>query len=429
MGNDAIQPVLSHFKDKELERTFIEEYDNENRIFFRTAIYLSCFAWTIWYSGIYFSHRNVFVPALILLLLVLGLPFIIVVVLSFYKKYSTLTHNLIAFCNFAAGCICIYVAVYLIKDITFLCAGIICISFFCYFIIRVRFKPSFVITLSYAAIAQVCVITSGHFSNYQIFTSSSGIWLGFFIATMAGYFFERTNRSIFIQNKVIKEQKEALVNEQHKSEKLLLNILPKEIADKLKDKEGIIAESFESVSVLFADIVNFTTMSSALTAEEVVDLLNEIFSLFDVLVEKHGCEKIKTIGDAYMAVSGVPVRDENHAQKSVALAMDMLKELRHFNEVKGIKTSIRIGINSGPVVAGVIGRKKFLYHLWGDTVNTASRMESYGVPDRIQITNSTRLFIHQNYIVEPRGAIDVKGKGKMNTFFILQAANNQQSLQ
>ena len=147
--------------------------------------------------------------------------------------------------------------------------------------------------------------------------------------------------------------------------------------------------------------------------------------MFDVLIEKHGCEKIKTIGDAYMAVSGVPVREENHAHKIVALATDMLTEVRRFNKTRDIKISIRIGINSGPVVAGVIGRKKFLYDLWGDTVNTASRMESYGVPDKIQITESTRILIHQDYTIEPREEIDVKGKGKMNTFLIVTTTDNQ----
>ena len=425
MKNEANNHLFLHFIDKDIERKFRNEYDSDNRIFFRIGIYLSCFAWFIWYSGIYFSHRDIFTKALVTLIIVLLPPFVIVVILSFFKKYSTLTHNLTAYCNFAAAAICIYVAVYLSKDITFLCAGVICISFFCYFILRIRFKVSLIITFSYAIIAEYCVISSGNFSNYEIYTSSSGIWLGFFIAMIAGYFFEKTNRKIFIQNTLIKEQQEALVNEQNKSEKLILNILPKEIAERLKNKDEIIAESFESASVLFADIVSFTTMSSKLKAEEVVSLLNEIFLLFDVLVEEHGCEKIKTIGDAYMAVAGVPVKDEKHAHKIAALGMNMLNEVRKFNKTRNSRISIRIGINSGPVVAGVIGRKKFLYDLWGDTVNTASRMESYGMPDKIQITESTRLLIHKDYTIEPREEIDVKGKGKMNTFFIVNAANGE----
>ena len=425
MKNEANNQLLLHFTDKEIEKKFRDEYDSDNRIFFRIGIYLSCFAWFIWYSGIYFSHSDIFVRALVTLIIVLLPPFVIVVILSFYKKYSTLTHNLTAYCNFAAAAICIYVAVYLAKDITFLCAGVICISFFCYFILRIRFKISLIITFSYAIVAQYCVIASGNFTNYQVFTSSSGIWLGFFIAMIAGYFFEKTNRKIFIQNTLIKQQQEALVKEQDKSERLILNILPKEIAERLKNKEEIIAESFESASVLFADIVSFTTMSSKLKAEEVVSLLNEIFLLFDVLIERHGCEKIKTIGDAYMAVAGVPVRDEDHAHKIAALGINMLHEVSNFNNTRDVKISIRIGINSGPVVAGVIGRKKFLYDLWGDTVNTASRMESYGVPDKIQITESTRMLIYKDYTIEPREEIDVKGKGKMNTFLIVNPTNGE----
>ncbi len=206
MKDEAINPVFLNFIDKQIEKSFTKEYDCDNRIFFRIGIYLSCIAWFIWYSGIFFSHRDIFAAALVTLITVLLLPFIIVVTLSFYKKYSTLTHNITAFCNFAAAAICIYVAVYLSKDITFLCSGVICISFFCYFILHIRFKISFIITFSYAVIAQICVLTSGNFSNNEIFSSSSGIWLGFFIAMLAGYFFEKTNRKIFVQNKLIEEQ-------------------------------------------------------------------------------------------------------------------------------------------------------------------------------------------------------------------------------
>ncbi len=218
MKDKAVNSVLLNFIDKETEKNFIKEYDCDNRIFFRIGIYLSCFAWFIWYLGIYFSHRDIFVTALAILIIILLAPFIIVVTLSFFKKYSSLTHDITAFCNFAAAAICIYVAIYLSKDITFLCAGVICISFFCYFILRIRFKVSLTITFSYAIIAQVCVITPGNFSYNQIYSSSSGIWLGFFIAMIAGYFFEKTNRKIFAQNKLIKEQQEALINEKNKLE-------------------------------------------------------------------------------------------------------------------------------------------------------------------------------------------------------------------
>jgi signal transduction histidine kinase len=221
MKDEAINLLLLDFKDEETEKNFIKEYDGENRVFFRLGIYLSCLAWFIWYSGIYFSHYQVFATAFAILLIVLLIPFIIVVTLSFYKKYSTLTHNITAFCNFAAAGVCIYVAVYLSEDITFLVSGVICISFFCYFILRIRFKVSLVITFSYAIIAQFCVISSGNFNDNQIITSSSGIYLGFFIAMIAGYFFEKTNRKIFIQNMVINEQQNELIIERNKIKKSL----------------------------------------------------------------------------------------------------------------------------------------------------------------------------------------------------------------
>jgi signal transduction histidine kinase len=224
MKNEAITLLNLHFADKEMERQFIKEYDSENRIFFRIGIYLSCFAWCIWYSGVYFSHSDVFSEALAVLISVLLLPFIIVVVLSFFKNYSTLNHNITAFCNFAAACICIYVAVYLSKDITLLCAGVVCINFFCYFILRIRYIVSLFVTAGYGCIAQYCVLTSGSFRSSEIFTASSGIWLGFFIATIAGYFFEKTNRRLFVQNKLIEEQQGELIDEKNKLTQSLVEL-------------------------------------------------------------------------------------------------------------------------------------------------------------------------------------------------------------
>ena len=172
---EGVNFIFLNFTEQQAEKNFIKVYDVSNRIFYRLGIYLSCFAWSIWYAGIYLSHTEVFWTALTVLIVVLLVPFIAVVALSFTERYSTLTHHLTAACNFAAASICIYVAVYLIKDITFLCAGVICISFFCYFILRIRFKFSLIITLSYAAIAQITVVTSGNFAVSEIYTSSSGI--------------------------------------------------------------------------------------------------------------------------------------------------------------------------------------------------------------------------------------------------------------
>jgi adenylate cyclase len=203
---------------------------------------------------------------------------------------------------------------------------------------------------------------------------------------------------------------EKLEIEQKKSQELLLNILPEAIAERLKKEQGVIAEEFAAVSVMFADIVGFTQLSASISPKDLVHLLNDIFSKFDELAEKHGLEKIKTIGDSYMVVAGLPNPREDHGDAIAEMALDMQEAIATYREKLGISLSIRIGIHSGPVVAGIIGTKKFIYDLWGDTVNTASRMESHGIPDGIQITEATYLLIEDKYEFEKRGLISVKGK-------------------
>jgi guanylate cyclase len=209
-----------------------------------------------------------------------------------------------------------------------------------------------------------------------------------------------------------------LREEQEKSEHLLLNILPAEIAAILKNENRTIADHFEGVSILFADVVNFTPMSAAMTATEIVTILNEVFSLFDTLADKYELEKIKTIGDSYMVAAGVPRPRREHAHVLTQMALE-IRELVAQREFQGRRLNFRIGINSGPVVAGVIGSKKFIYDLWGDTVNTASRMESHGKANTIQITQATYDLIKDDFICEPQGAISVKGKGEMNVWHVV----------
>jgi PAS domain S-box len=210
----------------------------------------------------------------------------------------------------------------------------------------------------------------------------------------------------------------ALRVQQEQSERLLLNILPEEIANRLKRGDSTIADTFADVTVLFADIVGFTQLSARVSPTQLVSLLNEIFSTFDQLAEKHGLEKIKTIGDAYMVVGGLPIPCLDHAERIAKMALDMQEAISDFSNTHSQDFSIRIGINTGPVVAGVIGIKKFIYDLWGDTVNTASRMESHGLPGCIQVTSTTYHQLQEKYIFESRPAIDVKGKGLMNTYLL-----------
>ena len=215
-----------------------------------------------------------------------------------------------------------------------------------------------------------------------------------------------------------KVSQEALRYQQEQAEQLLLNILPEAIAQRLKRYPSTIADTFEAVSVLFADIVGFTEFSARTSPTELVLVLNLIFSKFDQLAERHGLEKIKTIGDAYMVVAGLPTPRPDHAIAIAEMALDMQAEMVRIGEDTGEAFKLRIGINSGPVIAGVIGIKKFVYDLWGDTVNIASRMESQGVDGAIQVTAATYELLRDKYLFEERGVISVKGKGDMNTYLL-----------
>ncbi len=210
-----------------------------------------------------------------------------------------------------------------------------------------------------------------------------------------------------------------LTAEKATSDRLLLNVLPSPIAERLKHGESLIVDRFDAVSVMFADLVGFTSMSAVTTPEELVTMLNELFSMFDRLAEKHGLEKIKTIGDAYMVVAGVPQPIADHAVALAHMAVDMMVGLAAYSARTNQKLAIRIGIHSGSVVAGVIGEKKFIYDLWGDTVNTASRMESHGVPNRVHVTEVTYRLLRDQFEFEDRGEMEIKGKGAMRTYLLI----------
>jgi len=230
-------------------------------------------------------------------------------------------------------------------------------------------------------------------------------------------------RLLHLETKKLYDQ---VVAEQKVSERLLLNVLPRSITERLKgrpevtadDFTDVIADNFAEVTVLFADIVDFTKFSRGVSPEVLVEVLNDIFTRFDNIADNRGLEKIKTIGDAYMAAAGLPVPVADHTIRAAHMALDMIEAMEQFNEQRHYNLQIRIGIGTGAVVAGVIGKRKFLYDLWGDVVNTASRMESLGVAGRIQITEATRQRLNVPFMCEERGIIDVKGKGQMHTWFL-----------
>ena len=298
--------------------------------------------------------------------------------------------------------------------------GLILVSMWAYGLSRLRFW--------YAIIANLIIMAGYEYASIevkQLLASETGIVIfimhNFFflganiIGIFTSYNLERYTRRDFLQKLTIEAQRD-------QSDKLLYNVLPERIAEKLKRSSETIAEEFSSASVLFADIVNFTPISARFGPLEVVDMLNELFSHFDELVDKYSVEKIQIAGDGYMVASGVPAPRKNHAIVLAYLALDMLEYVK-MQEFLGGRHSIeiRIGLNSGPLIAGVIGRKKFVYALWGDMVNIASRMESHGASGKIQITRATYELVKDNFECEYIGEIAVKGRGKMEAWYLIRA--------
>ena len=279
---------------------------------------------------------------------------------------------------------------------------------------RLQFRWALSAMFAMAAITLWCVIkplhvgVSAEFIGVTIQVSCTSIVAAYFVALVQ----ERLAREAFLANYL-------LDIERAKSERLLANVLPETIAHRLKDVPTTIADRFESATVLFADIVDFTQLAAQLSSDELVSLLNQIFSAFDALAEKYGLEKIKTIGDAYMAVAGVPKPDDKHAQAAANMALELRTVIAGFKRETGEPLQLRIGLHSGPVIAGVIGTKKFIYDLWGDTVNTASRMESHGIQDQIQVTEATHALLQTEFTFSPPREIEVKGKGQMQVYSLL----------
>jgi len=226
---------------------------------------------------------------------------------------------------------------------------------------------------------------------------------------------------LFRRNKFIQKTKKIIEEERNRSDSLLLNILPEETAQELKESGKVKAKKFESVTVLFTDFKGFTSYSNNLSPEVLVETIGFYFSKFDAIIEKHGLEKIKTIGDAYMCAGGLPFPSENHAENMIKAAMEIAEfvaETKKNVKATEMNFDVRIGINTGPVVAGVVGAKKFAYDIWGDTVNIASRMESNSEPGKINISENTYALIKDQFDCEYRGELDVKNKGVMKMYFV-----------
>lgn len=285
---------------------------------------------------------------------------------------------------------------------------------------------SFILPVSQRRILPIPIIQTAAFilliyydrAHAPVYALSTGLGQFFLVSNIITTVMAiATTLSIFMR--VLERTENALAEAYAQSETLLQKILPVSIAGRLKQRPGTIAESFPFVTVLFADIVDFTRLAERLSPQALVDMLNELFGMFDERVEHHQVEKIKTVGDAYMAAAGVPNPRPDHAEAMARFALDMQVAVARYNASHGANLHLRIGIHSGPVTAGVIGKSRFLYDLWGDAVNTASRMESHGLPGRIQVSDATHALLQEGFIFEDRGMVDLKGKGTTHTWLLL----------
>jgi adenylate cyclase len=249
---------------------------------------------------------------------------------------------------------------------------------------------------------------------FTVFLLASGLG----VAAYGAYMLESSSRARFLQRHDLATQGEALAREKAKSDRLLHNMLPAAIADRLRDEPRVIADAIPDATVVFSDIVGFTPIGSDMEPADLVTVLNELFGRFDELATRHGLEKIKTIGDGYMAVAGVPLPMDDHADRAVRFGLDIHRATNDLGAELGMPLQLRVGIHTGPLVAGVIGRDKLAYDLWGDTVNVASRMESQGMPGRVQISEATAQRLNEEVSLEPRGTIEVRGRGPMRVLLV-----------
>jgi class 3 adenylate cyclase len=294
-------------------------------------------------------------------------------------------------------------------------------AFFAFTIFRVPPAIAAPAVAAYLALQQVLVLrahSQGRLDSTDAWADSAIPWVAYLTGLFACCVLTWLTREAFRRERVIEQQQHLIAVEQERSDALLRNVLPDVVAEQLKQSDELIADFFPEVTVLFADIVGFTELATEVPPRDLVRMLNEVFSEFDELTARRGAEKIKTIGDAYMAVAGVPRPRVDHVPTMADLALDMRRALAGVEERTGVAIACRFGLATGPAVAGVIGHKRFAYDLWGNTVNMAARMESHGMAGRIQVTSAVREQLAGAYQLEPRGIVDIKGAGPMETWFV-----------
>lgn len=416
MENSDFQKFTLAYLDQELETQFLHQYGVRNGFFIRLASYLGLFVW-LTYITLAFDAYPETLTAVLISNAILDPLLIYLIYRTYFPSRMSHLQDVAAFIVLLGGVCSIILFGYVIQEPYLLVncvTGLLC---FTYYLMKVRFRRAFPISLVHIFLALFMLLFVGSHTNAEVMISVSSCLMGLFIFSAGGFLLEKTEREGFLSRKIIINQKNTIKAEKEKSEELLLNVLPASIAAKLKVHYEV-AENHNEVTILFADIAEFTRLAEQMSPQNLVRLLNGLFSKFDDLTDRFGLEKIKTIGDAYMAAAGVPSHMDDHAEAILNFGIEMLKANEVFSRDNDLSLKLRIGISSGPVVAGVIGKKKFIYDIWGDTVNTAARMETYGIEDRIHVSEQSYNLLHHKYQFEKREGIHIKGKGKMDTYLL-----------
>lgn len=415
-GSFAAHPLLLHFYDPGTEADFRTFYQRMAMPFFRAGLVLASISWIAavpFLAWQFPSVRSLLIP----LSAVLGLLPALVLYGTYRRKTAARTPYYIAGLNAVAGLTVVFMRARVIEDDLIAVTALIILVFFACILFRLRLLFALTATATYLVAFDIFVMLAPY-TFFERVTISFMIWLAEGSAIIGCFVLERSARDLFRQQQVIRAQRTEIRRERARSERLLYSILPVPIAQRIKQGDPLIADHFDEVTIMFTDIVGFTSIAEKLSAHELVQLLNEAFRAFDEIAERHQLEKIKTIGDAYMAVSGIPQPKSDHASRAVAAALQMVEWARTYVGPQSTKIQLRVGLHSGPVTAGVLGKNKYSYDLWGDTVNTAARMESHGEPDRVQLSARTRALLGNQYRTSSRGLLEVKGKGAMELFLV-----------
>lgn len=412
------------FRNKELEHAYRADQEEFLRTAVRSGMISSLILWSVGVVALYFIVPDKF-QMLAATIIGSTFPYFLFLIYATYlERFQGWFHLLAASSNLLAGLLLLVIFFHLQVSEYAILTALIFLVFFGLYSYRFRWRSGLALASLYMACFQfyISFVSGATGGDYILMTFYAWSTVG--LSLVAGRMVEANDRLAFVNRITIEEQKKQVQQAKEQADSLLLNILPKKVAEELKTKGSAEAVHYDQVTVLFTDFKGFTAMSEKITPKELVKDLHECFSAFDRICEKYGVEKIKTIGDAYMAAGGVPGQNKTHAADVVKAAFEF-RDFVEEGKARKIKAGlpffeIRIGIHTGPVVAGIVGVKKFQYDIWGDTVNTASRMESSGEVGKVNISESTYALLKDDasFSFENRGKIQAKGKGEMEMYFV-----------